>query len=122
MSLRFLDFDFHDGHDGRGTFDAIATVSAAQWPALAAEVEAVLAWAHRTFPGECGPLEVGGTWDCDLQGQRELPQALHLDYDPAARALRLQDGPPGEPRLTLTFTLSGAPAFCEALREAFGLD
>lgn len=119
--LTFLDFDFSDDDDGHGSFDAMAAVSPAQWPALEAEVRRVLAWAHREFPGARGALEDGGQWDCELQGVRETPTPLRLRYDDATGQLRADEGTPGQPRITLSLTLSGTPAFCEALREAFAI-
>jgi hypothetical protein len=36
--------------------------------------------------------------------------------------LSVEAGPPGKPRHTVTLSLSGAPAFCEAFMQQFGLD
>lgn len=119
MTLDFLDFDFSEDGDGNGTFDAMAAVSPVQWPALQAQVERVLAWAHREFPGMRGALEDGGQWDFELQGQREAPTPLELYFDGGTGRLQITEGAPGQPRITLSLTLSGTPAFCDALREAF---
>jgi len=122
MTLDYLDFDYTENDDGHGSFDAMAAVSPAQWPALQAEVQSVLAWAQREFPGARGALEEGGQWDCELQGVRETPTPLHLRFDEGSGRLQVADGAPGQPRITLSLTLSGTPAFCAALREAFTID
>ncbi len=122
MTLNYLEFDYTEDGDGHGSFDALAAVSPAQWPALQAEVQQVLAWAHREFPGARGALDEGGQWDCELQGVRETPTVLDLRYDESARALRVAEGAPGQPRITLGLTITGTPAFCAALREAFAID
>lgn len=122
MTLNYLDFDYAEGDDGHGSFDAMAAVTPAQWPALQAEVQQVLAWAHREFPDARGALEDGGQWDFELQGVRETPTPLDLRYDEGTGTLQVADGKPGPPRITLSLTLSGTPAFCAALREAFTID
>ncbi len=122
MRLNYLDFDYTEDDDGHGSFDAMAAVPPAQWPALLAEVQQVLAWALGEFPGGRGPLEEGGQWDCELQGLREVPTPLALRADDATGQVRVTEGAPGQPRLTLSLTLSGTPAFCDALREAFAID
>jgi hypothetical protein len=122
MSLDYLDFDYTEDEQGNGSFDAIAAVSPAQWPALQAEVQRVLAWAHAEFPGAQGAPEDGGQWDFELQGLREVPTPLSIQYDERRGELRVADGAPGQPRLTLGLTLTGSPGFCEALRQAFSLD
>ena len=43
MNLNYLDFDYSEDADGTGTFDAMASVSPAQVPALHAEISAMLA-------------------------------------------------------------------------------
>jgi len=95
-------------------------VAPAQWPALLAEAGRVLAWAHAQFPGAHGAPEDGGEWDYELQGLREVPIPLDLDFDEATGRLAAREGAPGQPRMTLGLTLTGSAAFCEALREAFG--
>ncbi len=122
MTLNYLDFDYSEDGQGNGSFDAIAAVSPAQWPALQAEVQRVLAWAHAEFPGARGAPEDGGQWDCELQGLREVPTPLEIRFDEACGQLRMADGQPGQPRLTLSLTLTGSADFCEALRQAFALD
>ena len=122
MELQYLDFDASEDADGHGSFDAMAAVTTAQWPALQAEVLAVLAWAEDTFPGARAPLEEGGSWDCELQAVEEVATTLQVEPDAGGRQLLLRRGATGAPRTTLSFTLTGSAEFCSAFREAFGLD
>jgi hypothetical protein len=69
--LQYLIFDASDDGEGTGTWDAMASVRAAELPAVQAEVQAVLAWAERHSPGPRGPLDEGGTWDADEHQQTE---------------------------------------------------
>ncbi|HEY8359198.1 MAG TPA: hypothetical protein VIL30_17250 [Ramlibacter sp.] len=121
MELAYLDFDFSEDAEGHGSFDAMAAVATAQWPALQAEVLRVLAWAEQAFPGQRAPLEEGGSWDCELQGVEEVATTLHVAADPQGRVLRLDRGATGAPRLTLSITIVGTEAFCAAFRSAFAL-
>ena len=121
MTLNYLDFDLSEDAQGHGSFDAMASAAPAQLPALQAEVLRVLDWAHRDFGGVRGPLDEGGDWDCELQGVQETATTLDLQYDAQAGRLLLQPGATGAPRVTLSLTLSGTPAFCAAFREKFGL-
>lgn len=122
MPLAYLDFDFSDDSEGHGSFDALACVAPAQWPALLAEAQDVLAWAHAHFPGLRGPVHEGGEWDFALQGLREVPAPLDLAFEEASGRVQVAEGPPGAPRLTLGLTITGSAGFCTALREAFALD
>lgn len=119
MQLLYLDFDFSDEESGRGSFDAMAAVDASRLPALIAEIEAVLQWAGSAWGG-AGALEDDGEWDFMLQGVIEPDTPLSVAYDERARAVKLPDPPRGA-LVTLTLTLSGSTAFCQALREAFEL-
>lgn len=121
MNLNYLDFDYSEDADGTGTFDAMASVSPAQIPALHAEISAVLAWAHQHWPDACGPLEDGGEWQYDLHGAQEVSTPLVLTFDDTAGKLRTEAGSPAPPRTTITLTVSGHAAFCDALREAFAM-
>ncbi len=121
QTLRFLHFDCSEDSAGLASFEAMASVGAAQWPALQAEVAAVLDWAHQGFAGVRGPLEEDGDWDYDLHASLETVAALELDYDPAARRLACRAANDGLPRYTLTLTLGGTPGFAQALRERFDL-
>ena len=118
MALDWLEFDFSEDEEGNGSFDAMAAAGPAQLPALQAEIAEVLQWAERAF-GAAAPLEDGGGWDYELQGVREFATTLAVDYD--AGQLRLREGATGAPRVTLSLTRSGTPAFCAALRQAFDL-
>lgn len=118
MNLHYLDFDFSEDEEGHGSFDAMASAAPAQLQALQAELQRVLAWAHRTF-GPPAPLEEGGEWDYELQGVQEVPAPLDVRYDAASDRIALQPGPPGTPRITLSLTLTGRQPFCDAFRAEF---
>lgn len=122
MQLNYLDFDYSEDGDGTGTFDAMASVTTAQLPALYAEISAVLAWAHQQWPGACAPLEEGGEWQCDLQGAQEVSTPLTLEFDEMHGQVRCVTGDAAPARTTLTLTLSGSNAFCAAVREAFEIE
>jgi hypothetical protein len=62
--LDYLTFDASDDGEGTGTWDAMASVRAA-------DVPAVLAWATQHSPGPRGPLDEGGAWDADQQVQAD---------------------------------------------------
>ncbi|MES2635333.1 MAG: hypothetical protein V4669_20370 [Pseudomonadota bacterium] len=94
MQLDYLLFDFSDEESGSGCFDAMASVAAQHVAAMNAEVQAVLAWGEAAF-GAAAPLDEGGDWDYELT--------------------QSEDGL----LTTLTFTLSGTPAFCKAFSAAF---
>ena len=119
MSLQYLDFESSGDAEGRGSFDAMASVAPAQFGALQAEVLRVLGWAERSF-GPAAALDEGGEWDYELQGTRETSTPLRVQY--GAGGLELHDAAPAAPRITLSLTLSGTPVFCEALRSAFAID
>ena len=67
--------------------------------AVQAEIQQVLDWAHAAFPGMQAPLDEGGEWDFQVQQQPELVA--------------------GQPRQTVTLSLTGTPQFCEAFRGQF---
>lgn len=71
MRLHYLIFDASDDGEGTGTWDAMASVRAAQVPEVTKEVQAVLAWAEAHSPGPRSPLDEGGAWDADQQVQAE---------------------------------------------------
>jgi hypothetical protein len=119
MQLQYLVFDFSDEESGRGSFDAMASVLPGRIPALLAEIAAVLRWASRAF-GPAGALEDEGEWDYALLATEEPDAPLEIAYDESGGAVSLS--PVAGPGLaTLTLTLSGSPAFCAGLREAFGV-
>ncbi|MDB5900528.1 MAG: hypothetical protein JWP22_1499 [Ramlibacter sp.] len=119
MQLQYLDFDFSDEESGRGSFDAMACVLAERLPPLLAEIAAVLAWAQAAF-GPAGALQDEGEWDYELQAVAEPGRPLAIAWDRRKGGIALAAGGAGS-RTTLTLTVSGSPAFCEALREAFEL-
>ena len=98
MPLSYLLFDFSEGDDDIGLFDAMATVPAARAAQVQAEVDAVLAWAS-TFPGPRGPVEEGGAWEADAHDRPDAD-------DPALRCF--------------TLSISGCAAFCAAFLARFG--
>jgi len=122
MDLNYLDFDYSEDSEGVGTFDAMASTWPDQVAAVQAEVAQVLDWAHASFPDRRGPLDEGGEWDYDLQGQQEFSAPEIIAYDEVARRFTVQVGPAGRPRHTVTLAISGTAAFCAAFREQFGLD
>lgn len=124
MALDYLDFDYSEDEEGTGTWDAMASVSAARLPALAAEIEQLLCWASRDFTGRQGSVDEGGhwdgDWDYDLQAQDDAGQPLSARFDAASGRLVLEASATG--RTTVTLSLSGSSWFGEALRSAFELD
>lgn len=121
MSLQYLDFDYSEDEHGHGSFEAMASVSAARVADVHAEIAQVLAWAHEAFPGLRAPLEEGGEWDYLLQSQQEWSAPEALQYDEATQRLSSRPGPAGEPRHVVTLAISGSAQFCTALRGAFEL-
>ena len=118
--LDYLDFDYSEDPQGNGSFDAMAAAAPQRLAQLQAEVVRVLDWATRAF-GAHGPLEEGCDWDCELQGTQEVTIALQVTYEPAAGQLQVTPGADAAPRVTLSLTLSGTPAFCTAFRQQFAL-
>lgn len=118
MTLSYLDFEFSEDAEGHGSFDAMASAAPDQVAALQAEVARVLAWAHRIF-GKPAPLEEGGEWDFELQGVQEVPTTLDVWFDADEGRVGLRPGQAGAPRITLSLTLGGSPAFCAAFRREF---
>lgn len=118
MPLHYLDFDASDDDAGRCSFDAMASLVPARVPAMLDEVAAVLRWAIHGF-GPAAALDDGGEWDYDLQAVAEPRTPLAIVRDAATGLLLLPAAPAGTQRITLTFTLTGSPAFCDAFRAAF---
>jgi hypothetical protein len=96
--LHYLIFDASDDGEGTGTWEAMASVRAADLLAVLAEAQAVLAEAERRAPGPRGPLDEDGVWDATLDQH-----------------------PDGE-RTAVTLTLTGPWAWGEALIEHLGAD
>lgn len=117
--LQYLDFDFSDEESGRGSFDAMASVLPDRLPALLAEIGAVLQWAIDVF-GAGVAEDDESEWNYEMQGVAEPGTPLNAAYDQDRGAVTLTPDS-GQARTTLTLTLSGSPAFCDAFRERFGL-
>lgn len=117
--MKYLEFDYNEDADGTGTFDAVASVGEARWPELCAEVSELLRWAEQEW-GERVPLDEGGVWDASLEAVHESVQQLAVENGPS---WEFQVTPVGtaQSRYTLTVTLCGTPAFCDSVREQFGL-
>lgn len=122
MVLKYLEFDYSEDAEGTGTFDAMAAVAPGQVTAVQTEIAAVLDWAQRQFPNAQGDLDDGAEWDFDLESQQEWVVDEGLAYDLQARRFTTHPVPPGQPRHTLTLSISGTAQFCEAFRLAFALD
>ncbi len=120
QSLDYLIFDYSEDEEGNGTWDAMASVSAARLAALTDEIAAVLQWATRHFPGQRAALDEGGEWDFDLQAQSDAGDPLLAQFDARAALVQIAAAPAGNANVTLT--ISGSAAFSDALREAFDLD
>lgn len=120
MQLHYLLFDFSDEESGHGSFDAMASVAAERRAALLPEIESVLRWARQNF-GPAGASHDEGEWRFDLQGVVEPDTPLRLALDERSGQVRLDPEPAHAARITLTLTLSGSSAFCEALAAAFDL-
>jgi hypothetical protein len=116
VRLDYLIFDFADEETGAGSFDAMASVLPDRVPALVAEVEAVLRWAHQAF-GAPSAAEGDGDWDFALQATTEAGRPCGIAYDPRRGKVFLAPG--GDGRITLTLTLGGSRGFCELFREAY---
>ena len=119
MQLQYLDFDFSDEDTGRGSFDAMASVLPDRVPAVLAEIAAVLRWATGAF-GPGGLLEDDSEWAYELQGVTEPDTPLELLFDEGSGEVSLAPAG-GSARATVTLTLTGSAAFCEALLEKFEL-
>ncbi len=122
MTLRYLDFDYSEDGDGCGNWDAMASVAGEHLPALHAEIAEVLDWAHTCFGEQRGPIEDGGLWDYDLQAVEETSTSQSLRYDDTERRVVAAAGTTGTPRHTVTLSLCGTAAFCDAFRERFAVE
>jgi hypothetical protein len=95
--MDYLFFDVSEGTDDVITLEALASTRAAEHDAVLAEAQRVLDWAWRHYPDTHGRMEEGMEWDHDLQDVVE-PGGWHA----------------------VTLTLTGTPAFADALLAAFG--
>ena len=122
MQLDYLDFDYSEDDEGNATWDAMASVPAARWPALLQEVSSVLRWACADYPGRWGALDEGASWDWDLSAQDDdHGSALKMHWDAPNLALHAA-APQAGGYGTLTLTLSGTADFSHALRHTFELE
>jgi hypothetical protein len=119
MSLKYLDFEYSEDTEGLGTFEAMASTGAAQVALVRDEVAQVLAWAFEHFADGRGPLDEGFEWDYDLQSLQEWSQPEPLQYDPRTQKVTALIGLPGQPRHTVTLSLTGSEAFCAAFTQQF---
>ena len=122
MTLHYLSFDYSEDTEDTGSFEAMASIWPDQLPALHAEIECVLDWAHHAFPDTRGAVADGADWDYDLHGLREFTATDELSYDTATRRLSVQGSPPGKPRHTVTLLLSASTAFCDLFTQRFGVE
>lgn len=120
MQLQYLIFDCTDEDSGRGSFDAMASVLPERRAALLGEISAVLGWAWGAF-GPAGTLHDDGEWDFELQGVAEPGAPVQVEYEESMAEVRLIPEPAGPQRITLTLTLGGSRAFCDAFSDEFGL-
>lgn len=95
--MDFLTFDLAEVDDGVSSLEAMASTAAEQHAAVMAEVQHVLDWAWRRFPGSHGPIDDGAVWDHDLQ-------------------VTLEEGG----WHTVTLTLTGTGRFVEEFIATFG--
>jgi hypothetical protein len=112
MALHYLDFDYSEDAQGHGSFDAMASTAPQFVTAVRAEIAFVLDWAHAAFPDMRAPLEEGGEWDYNLEGQQEWTVHEAISYDEVTGKFSSQLGPAGAPRHTVTSSISGGPQFC----------
>ena len=122
MALDYLDFEYSEDEDGNGTWDAMASVTGSRWSALLSEVQQVLHWASKDFPGRRAPLDEGGDWDWDLSAQDDdSGRPLRIRWQSQQGVVEAESPQPGG-YATLTLTLSGTADFGDALRQAFELE
>jgi hypothetical protein len=76
MPLNCLIFDASDDGEGTGTWEAMASVRAADLSAVLAEARTVLLAAERSAPGPRGPLDEDGVWDATLDQQADGDRTL----------------------------------------------
>lgn len=99
MTLAFLLFDFSEGSDGTGLFDAMAAVEPRHAATVQAEIDHVLHWAGLHFPDGPAPVEDGGDWDASWQ----------VDDEADSRGVRR----------VFTLSIGGSAAFCAAFAAHF---
>ena len=114
---RYLDFERSEDETGVTTFEAMASVGADRWGELQAEVAALLSQLCQSGTAQQGPLDEGGDWDFDLQVVEDSPTPWMADFDPQLGRLQFEKGRAGQPRYSLTLTLTGVPACVPWLAE-----
>ena len=122
MELQYLEFDCSEDTEGVVCWDALAQPAASHTAALLREVTQLLSWASRFSTQGPGPLDEGSDWDFDLQvqwhsadGQRCTPTRVQWQAEQETLDIRPAPGP--SDRVELSLSLSGTPAFAQALRE-----
>lgn len=127
MNLHLLDFDCSEDPEGVVCWDALAQPAPHYNQALLEEVALLLAWSHRFAPQGPGPLEDGADWDLDLQVLLHNPAApacpplaAQVHFDPTQGQVSLTPAA-DQHRIELSLSLSGTPAFAQALRAQFNL-
>jgi hypothetical protein len=122
MELQYLEFDCSEDTEGVVCWDALAQPAASHTAALLREVTQLLSWANRFSPQGPGPLDEGADWDFDLQIQLHHPNSPHrtpaqAHWQAEQQTLNIHPAPGPEDRAELSLSLSGTPAFAQALRE-----
>lgn len=115
MDLHFLEFDCSEDGEDVVCWDALAQPAARLNSALLREVAQVLTWCHRWSPRSPGALEDGADWDFDLQIHLDS-STLQANWDAATQALVLSPAHKDSDEISLSLSISGAPAFCAAFR------
>ena len=122
MELQYLEFDCSEDNVGVVCWDALAEPAASHTAALLREVTQLLAWASRFSPQGPGPLDEGADWDFDLQIHLHNAHTLHstpaqAHWHAEEQTLHIHPSPEDNERVALSLSLSGTPAFAQALRE-----
>jgi hypothetical protein len=120
MHLQFLEFDCSEDAEGVVCWDALAQPAARHTQALLHEVEQMLNWAHRWSPRKPGALEDGADWDFDLNLQSNMV-SIQVHWNTPTHTLVLSPTPSENDAVTLSLSISGAPAFSAAFREQWNV-
>jgi hypothetical protein len=122
MALQYLEFDCSEDTEGVVCWDALAQPTSCHTVALIHEVMQLLNWASHFSPHGPGPLDEGADWDFDLQIQLHSASGLHstpvrAQWQATQATLALHPAPGPDDRVELSLSISGTPAFAQALRE-----
>lgn len=121
--LSYLMFEAHESTEGVHSFEAMASVPEARWPALQAELAEVLGWCHAWGGARGAPapvaLEEGGEWDFDLQVTREWSEPLDVQFQPDGAEWQVRTLGGAHARCVATLVLSGHEAFAADFSERF---